>query len=213
MSSPVSLGNLHSGQTGRWADGNGWIYIEPQSNAIDRANKILAGIGNGGGAIKAVYAALKRAGEMAKTQAGRFAAAEYTINKGSFMARTKVDTRVWGGSYGAGGMNITFKGSVIPLLEFNTHYSRGGRLQTTVKRSSGSAILEHAFAAPVFGKTAVFEHTGMTRGPLEQKFGPSTAQMMQNETVIEGMERVITETFDARIDHEIGRILSGAGGR
>lgn len=198
---------------GMWRDGSGFVHIdEVNPGSLERANKILAGIGNGSGAIKAVYSALKRAGERAKTQAGRFAAQEYTINKGTFMGHTKVRSTVSGGSGGAASVSISFMGSVIPLLEFSTKYSRGGHLTTTVKRSSGAAILQHAFVAPVFGSAAVFEHINQTRGPVEQKFGPSTAHMMQNEQVIEQMDKTITETFDQRIDHEISRILNGFGG-
>lgn len=200
--------------SGMWADGSGYVKIDitDPGRAIERANKLLAGIGNGSGAIKAVYFALKRAGERAKTQAGRFAAQEYTINKGSFMSHTKIQTQVSGGSGGAASVNITFRGSVIPLIEFNTSYSRGGALQTTVKRSGGSAILSHAFTSTMFGRLAVFEHVNVTRGPVHQLFGPSTAQMMQNELVIEQMSKTIEETFDQRIEHEISRILSGYGG-
>lgn len=201
--------------SGMWGDGTGFINIrltESNAGSIDRANKLLRHINNGSGAIKAVYAALKRAGERAKTEAGRFAAQEYTLNKGSFMSHTNMKSVVHGGSGGAASVSITFAGSVIPLLEFSTHYSRGGHLTTTVKRSGGAATLEHAFAVPMFGPVAVFEHINQTRGPVEQKFGPSTGQMMQNDKIIEQMEKTITETFDQRIDHEISRILAGYGG-
>lgn len=193
--------------------GGGLIHIEDVGkNSLDHVNKILAGIGNGSGAIRAVHAALTRAAAKAKTEAGRFAAQEYTIGKGAFMGRTKVRTTVSGGSGGATSVSILYAGSVIPLLEFNTRYSRGGSLTTQVKRTGGAAVLQHAFAAPVFGQTAVFEHINQTRGPVEQKFGPSTAHMMQNENVIEQMDKTIQETFDQRIDHEISRILNGYGG-
>ena len=46
--------------------------------SLERLNKILAGVP--GGVWKAASAALKRAGDSAKTKAGQFAAAEYTIN-------------------------------------------------------------------------------------------------------------------------------------
>ena len=181
-------------------------------NSIDRANALLAGISNGGGAIKAVHAALVRAGATAKTKAGQFAAQEYTMKKSSFMVRTKVKTHVDGGFWGASSVRIQFAGRVIPLLEFNTRYANGG-LFTQIKRANSGEALEHAFAAPVYGQTAVFEHVDKTRGPLRQKFGPSTAHMLQNEDVIERMDKAMQETFDKRIDHEISRILHGWGGK
>ncbi len=190
------------GGTSIWIDDVG-------SNSLDHVNKVLASIGNGSGAIKAVYAAAKRAAQRGKTEAGRFAAEEYTINKGTFMSRCKIKTSVAGGSGGATSISISFAGTVIPLIEFNTKYSKGGMLSTQVKRTGGSAILEHAFAAPLYGATQVHEHAYVTRGPVETLYGPSTGHMMQNEIVTEKMEKVISETFDQRIDHEMSRILNG----
>ena len=178
------------------------------SENIDRINKILAGIPSG--AFKVTYAALKRAGDTAKTKAGQFAAAEYTINKGTFMHNVTEKVRTEGGAGGVA--SISFAGTVLPLLEFNTRYSRGGQLTTQVKRNGGAATLEHAFAEKVFGPIAVFERVGAPRFPVEQKFGPSTGHMMQNENVVEKMDETIRDTFDKRVEHEILRVLNGWGG-
>lgn len=56
------------------------------------------------------------------------------------------------------------------------------------------------------------DHVGSPRFPVEQKFGPSTGHMMQNEQVIENMEKTILETYETRIEHEILRVLNGWGG-
>lgn len=191
----------------------GTIRVEKIGNeSIDRINKILAGIP--GGAFKVTYAALKRAGDTAKTKAGQFAAAEYTISKGDFMHNVTEKVRTEGGS-GVGGvasMSISFAGHVLPLLTFNTSFSRGGTLTTKVKRNGGAASLQHAFTAKIFGPIAVFERVGSPRFPVEQKFGPSTGHMMQNEQVVEKMDVTIRETFDKRVEHEILRVLNGWGG-
>ena len=176
-------------------------------NYLDRANKVLAGIQNGGGAIKAVYQAAKRAAQKGKTEAGRFAAATYSISKGAFMAKCKIQTNVSGGSGGAASVSISFAGSVIPLIEFDTKYSRGGGVTTTVK--GASATLEHAFIAPVYGSTQAHEHVNGTTGGVKTLYGPSTGQMMQDEGVSEQMSELIMQTFEERIDHEISRILAG----
>lgn len=93
------------------------------------------------------------------------------------------------------GMSISFSGTVLPLLTFNTTYSRDGTVQTQVKRNGGAATLQHAFVARIFGPTAVFERVGSPRFPVEQKFGPSTGHMMRNEEVIEKMDETIRDTF------------------
>jgi hypothetical protein len=177
---------------------------------LEHANKILAGFP--GGIWKAAYASLKRAGDTAKTKAGQFAAAEYTINKGDFMRNVTEKTAISGGSGGVVSMRISYAGTVLPLLTFNTRYSRGGLLTTQVMRNGGAATLEHAFAEKVFGPIAVFERVGAPRFPVEQKYGPSTAHMMSNERVVEHMDETIRDTFEQRMDHEITRVLNGFGG-
>lgn len=180
------------------------------NGSLDRTNKLLAGIQ--GGAWKAAYNALRRAGDTAKTRAGQFAAAEYTINKGTFMRNVTEKTSISGGSGGVAAMRISFAGRGLPLLEFRTNFSRDGMVQTQVKRDSGPSLLDHAFVARIYGQSAVFERLGASRFPVEQKFGPSTGHMMQNEKVVEKMEQTVQETFDQRIEHEIARVLNGWGG-
>ena len=179
--------------------------------SVDRINKLLAGIP--GGAIKAASSALKRAGDAAKTQAGRFAAAEYTINKGDFMRNTTIKTKSSATTAGVASMSISYVGSVLPLLTFNTSYARDGSVRTQVKRNGGAQLLEHVFVAKIGGHTSTYERIGKARFPLEQKYGPSTGHMMRNEDVIERMDETVRETFERRAEHEIMRVLNGWGGR
>lgn len=183
---------------------------EVGKTSLDRINKLLAGVP--GGIWIATSAAMKRSGETAKTRAGQFAAAEYTISKGSFMHNVSQKTHITGGAGGVVSMSIGFAGTVLPLLTFNTRFSRNGLVQTQVKRNGGAATLEHAFVANIYGSTAVFERVGAPRFPVEQKYGPSTGHMMQNEQVIEKMDETIRTTFDSRIEHEVLRVLNGWGG-
>lgn len=110
-------------------------------------------------------------------------------------------------------MSITYAGNVLPLLTFNTKFSRNGLIQTQVKREGATAVLEHAFAARVFGPIGVFERVTEKRFPIEQKFGPSTAHMMSSEQVVEKMDATVRETFERRLEHEITRVLNGWGGK
>ena len=184
---------------------------EVGSESLSRVNKILAGVP--GGAWKATSSALKRAGDTAKTRAGQFAAAEYTINKGDFMRNVRQKSHITSEAGGIVSLRISYAGSVLPLLTFRTRYSRNGLLQTQVKRDGSPAVLQHAFAAKVFGPVGVFERVGSERFPVEQKYGPSTAHMMQNEAVIEKMDTTIRETYERRLEHEITRVLNGWGGK
>lgn len=184
---------------------------EVGANSLSRINKILAGIP--GGIWKASYAALKRAGDTAKTRAGQFAAEVYTINKGDFMKHVHQKTHIKSEAGDIVSMSITYAGNVLPLLTFNTKFSRNGLIQTQVKREGATAVLEHAFAARVFGPIGVFERVTEKRFPIEQKFGPSTAHMMSSEQVVEKMDATVRETFERRLEHEITRVLNGWGGK
>ena len=175
---------------------------------LERVNKLLAGLGDNGSSIhKAVYNALRRAADSGKTQAGRFAAEQYTISKGQFMSHIRSKTIQKGGHLGVDSVQIIFAGQVIPLIEFHTRFSKDGGVSTSVKRGGGG-VLSHAFIANI-GGTSVFERITTRRFPVEKKYGPSAAHMMMNETVVENMDEHITSVFNERIEHEITRILNG----
>lgn len=183
---------------------------EVGSDSLSRVNKILAGIP--GGVWKATYSALQRAGATAKTRSGQYAAEEYTIRKGDFMSNVHQKTHIGSEGGGVVSLSISYAGNVLPLLTFRTRYSRSGKMQTQVKRDGVATTLDRVFAARVYGPTRAFERVGDERFPIEQKFGPSTAHMMQNPLVVEKMDETIKETFDRRLEHEITRILNGWGG-
>lgn len=178
--------------------------------SIERASKILAGVKNG--AFKAVYWSMKRAGESTKTQAGRYASAQYYINKSKFMDNTRMKTKSQY-SQGSGYVNITYAGYVLSILDFHTRFSKhGGITSVQVMRGGSKGKIDKAFVANIWGHTGAYERTTPKRFPLEEKYGPSTAHMMQNPYVIEEMDKNIHEVFERRIDHEITRILNGWGG-
>lgn len=189
-----------------------FIRIDEIGNdSLGRVNKLLAGIQ--GGVYKATFFALKRAGDTAKTKAGQFAAAEYAITKREFMRNVNSKTQIKSESGGGvTSMSISYAGHVLPLLTFNTKFAKNARVQTQVVRNGGASTLERAFIANIFGSAGVYERVGASRFPVEQKYGPSTGQMMQNDRVINQMDETIQETYERRIEHEINRILSGWGG-
>lgn len=186
------------------------VFIKEDAGLhLDRANKLLAGIGKGSGVFQAVHAALKRAATSAKSKAGSFASSRYYISAGGFKSHVVDKIAMDGGNSSGGvtGVRLTFAGSVIRLIEFQTRFSKDGGVAVSVKRGQGG-VLQHAFIASP-GRMGVYERVGSSRLPIEQKFGPSAAHMMEDEEVTQKMENEIVETFNARIEHEIDRILNG----
>ena len=106
------------------------------------------------------------------------------------------------------GMSIHFSGTVLPLLTFNTTYSRDGTVQTQVKAQRRAATLQR-IRGPHFRPDCRFRSVSARRAPVEQKFGPSTGHMMRNEEVIEKMDETIRDTYEKRVEHEILRVLNG----
>ena len=184
------------------------VYIKEDAGLkLDRANKLLAGIGNGSGVFKAVHAALRRAAQSARAKAGTFASSRYYISAGGFKGHVRDKISMEGGSGGVTGVKLTFAGSVIRLIEFNTRFSKDGGVAVSVKKGGGG-VISQGFIANT-GRLGVYERVGASRLPIEQKYGPSAAHMMMDEEVTKSMENQIVETFNERIDHEIDRILNG----
>ena len=173
---------------------------------LARANALLAGIG-GSAIYQAVGSALKRASQSGRAKAGTFAAQNYTISSSAF--KKHISTRYEENGIGGAVMsaNISFSGSVIPLIEFATSYSKNGGVTVRVKKGGGGNI-SRAFVAN-FGRHGIYERVHSGKGGLKHLYGPSAAHMMMNEDVIQAMDKHITDVFNSRLDHEIGRILNG----
>ncbi|MEG1491139.1 MAG: hypothetical protein RR394_02725 [Oscillospiraceae bacterium] len=175
--------------------------------SLERVKLLLATVP--GGVYKAVGSALKRAGDTARTQAAKIAAAEYTITQATFRKHVRYINH-----FDSSKTEVTFgfKGYVIPLIEFETKHGGDGEVSTRVKRGNAMATLNNAFIAQVYGHTGVYERKSLKRLPIEQLYGPSTAHMMyEKEETSDKLSDIAIETFDKRIEHEIARILNGYG--
>ena len=173
---------------------------------LDRINAVLNGVGNGSGAFRAIGAAMNRAAQAGKTQAARYASETYNISQGAFRSRCNITFKMSGGAGGVSSIEILFAGAVIPLIAFGgTSGGPQGGVHVGPKRGGGS--LRTAFINAVYGTHGVWERVGRKRFPVEQKYGPSTGHMMQDEGVSDKLTDHMLQVFDSRIEHEISRIL------
>lgn len=188
----------------------GGIVVDVAEDSLDKVSKLLAGIS--GGVYKAVGSALTRAAAAGRTAAKQPVTREYAISQSEFLARTKNINHFVRNSSGGISVVFGFRGNVIPLTRFDTRVNNSGQVVTKVKRSGAAATLDRAFSAQMGGHRGIYERVGVSRFPVEELYGPATPQMMySNETVTDEMERKMAETYEARIDHEILRILNGWG--
>lgn len=182
--------------------------IGGDSGSLDRATKILAGFPHG--AEKAIGSAIKRAATSGEAYAARAVGKHYYIKSGDFKQYTSSKRHI----YTSGGettVEIEFRGRHIPLLKFNTKIGGDGRVSAKVKRSSSGDILSHVFRQRVGNQhIGLFERVGESRLPIEEKYGPSTPQMMSaNDDLSQEIGDKVRETFDNRIEHEILAVLNG----
>jgi len=189
------------------------VYFEPGSEQqLERAVKLLAGIPDG--IYKAVGGAVKRAAQRGLTVGMRIVSEEYAIGQNELKASTKhINTVIRDGK---SSVQVTFgyRGSVIPLIRFDTTVSRDGLVSARVLRSNAKTVLDHAFAAQMSGHRGIFEREGARRLPVKELFGPSAVQAFYaHEEAVDKMDEAIRETFDKRIEHEISRVLNGWGER
>ena len=149
---------------------------------------------------------MNRAAKAGKTQAARYASETYNISQGTFRSRCRISFNMSGGKGGVASIEVLFAGAVIPLIEFQgTSGGPQGNVRVSPKQGGGN--LRSAFINAVYGTRGVWERVGRKRFPVEQKYGPSTGHMMQDEGVRDKLTDRMMEVFDSRIEHEISRIL------
>ena len=149
---------------------------------------------------------MNRAARAGKTEAARYASETYNISQGMFRSKCRITFSMKGGNAGVASIDVLFAGAVIPLIEFGgTTGGPQGNVHVGPKRGGGN--LRSAFINAIYGTRGVWERVGRKRFPVEQKYGPSTGHMMQDEGVSDKLTDRMMEVFDSRIEHEISRIL------
>ncbi|MGN1118527.1 MAG: hypothetical protein ACI4RU_07925 [Acutalibacteraceae bacterium] len=186
-----------------------FIVDDVGSNSIDRVKALLAGIPHG--ADKAIGSAIKRAGQSGEAYAARAIREHYVIKAGDFKSYTKSKRKIVSDSMGTS-VEICFTGRHIPLMKFDTKVDSSGRVSARVKRTSARTTLDHVFAQSVgsHGHTGVFERRTSKRLPIEEKFGPSTPQMMEaNDDISQEIGDKVRDVFEERLNHEMLAVLNG----
>lgn len=181
--------------------------IQITAEQIQRVSKILSGVP--GGAQKALSGTINRAMVTARARSAREITKTYQLKAGDVKKSGRITMKHASSSSLVGSIN--YAGNVIPLIEFQVGYGNGGLLRAAVKKGGGGT-LAHAYVANLKYGTRVYERTTTKRDSSQQLYGPSVAHMMENDDVLQEVERATMETVDKRMEHEISRILSGYGG-
>lgn len=183
----------------------GLLNLTISEDSLQKANALLKNIN--GGFERAVSSALKRAAESGKTEAKGAVSKEYAISQGQFLSYTNIVNPSVKSGGGSVSISFGYRGTVIPLTEFNVSVSKEGGVRANVKRANSPKWIPRAFQL-----SGLWRREGSERYPIHKLYGPATPQAIySNPSVQEAVEKKIDETWETRIDHEISRILNGYG--
>lgn len=179
------------------------IKIDPQE--IDRIEKMLTTIPQG--MEKATSSAINRTLQMTRTSATRKAREKYDIKAKDVRDTIKLKRAGKSNSQGA----MISRGTPIPLMKFKVNPSKPNPARkkpvfASVKKSGGS--IKSAFVTSFdSGHAGVFERVGISRFPIKEFYGPSSPQMIGEQSIIEELEDEAQEIMLRRLSHEAVRLL------
>lgn len=152
--------------------------------------------------------AINRATAAGKVAATREVVKLYTVK------RAKINERVTTSRASVGNLeaSVSWRGRPIGLADFQVNPSKPQPtlrpvLSANVLKSTGLKPVPGAFLANVRSGLRAFERSGSSRLPIEALYGPSVPEMLGNESVVEAIETRANEVLEARLEHEITRML------
>lgn len=192
--------------------------IELSAEQLAKAEAALSHIP--GATQKAAAAAINRAAQSAMTAAARSARENYYVKHGDVLKTMKL--------YKATPTDlaamVVSRGYALPLTKFRIspnkpnpakaakarwRKGKSSALVARVRRGEGGPI-PGAFVARVkSGHVGVFRRTSKAKYPVEHLYGPAIPQLLSSRTVSEAVEQRASEQLDARLSHEIERLLEG----
>lgn len=109
---------------------------------------------------------------------------------------------------------VRVSGSPLPLDRYKVspktvQPNRKKQLKISIKKGSTKQIMG-AFIANISG-IKVFKRDSKNRLPISRLYGPSVPQMADDEEIIRKVNEEAPITFNARIEHEVNRILNAGG--
>lgn len=179
--------------------------ITVDSQDLIRAQDFLQQIP--GGVQKATARAINRAAESARTAASRAVRKDYFIDN-----KTVLNTiRIRRASVGNFSASVESRGKLIPLAKWKAA-PLAKPAMAQIKKAGASGWGKGAFWATMkSGHEGIFGRLGKKRKPIQERMGPSVPQLLQEESIVEIIENRAAEVASQRLDHEINRILQGAG--
>lgn len=178
---------------------------------LQSANQLLKHIP--GAFPKAAANAINRSAEGSRTDAVKKVREEYFIQAG----RVRETMEIRRATTSDLTASVISRGRPRALSYFkikpgkSTKRRPNGGVFAQVKKSGGGVIAKSFVAQMASGHVGVFNRSGKDPFPIEQRHGPSVAQMLGSQSVSRYVEREATRRVDERLDHEVYRMLRGYG--
>jgi hypothetical protein len=98
---------------------------------------------------------------------------------------------------------VIASGRAIPLSKFDPRQTKKG---VSTKVWGRRRVLPHTFIISEFGGN-VFVRTSENRFPLRKLWGPSLPKELVGGPVVNAFKQSVKENWDARIGHELERLI------
>lgn len=155
-----------------------------------------------------LWRAINRAATAGRTRASVGIRQQYVIKAGDVKKQIKIRTA----SVNRLSAQIQASGPVTPLMKFKVTPSSPNQMlvRAKVKKQGSQKTIKHGFVTRLSnGHVNVFTRVGSSRYPIQGRFGPSIAQMMDKEGIIDGIQGHAQEVLDNRLEHDFNRLLRG----
>lgn len=153
-----------------------------------------------------LWRALNRAATAGRTRASVSIRQHYIIKSGDVKKSIKLKTA----SLNRLNAQLRASGPVTPLMHFRVtpSFPDIARVRAAVKKG-GMKPIESAFVTRANSGVNVFVREGQSRYPIKALYGPSIAQMLGNDEVLDNVLDRTQEVLDERLEHELSRLLRG----
>lgn len=154
-----------------------------------------------------LWRALNRAATAGQTRASVTVRREYVIKAADVKKRIKI-RKATAANLSA---QIRASGPVIPLMKFDVTptFPDIMNVHARVKKGGKKPIQSGFVTRAENGHVNVFTRAGRNRFPIKGRYGPSIAQMMGKDEVVDDIQTRAQDVLDKRLEHELDRLLRG----
>ncbi|MFF2794977.1 phage tail protein [Lysinibacillus xylanilyticus] len=155
-----------------------------------------------------LWRAINRSATAVRTRSSVAIRSHYIVKAGDVKKRIKIKKATVNGL----SAQIRASGPVTPIMKFDVTPSSPKNTQVSarvLKRGSRKKINNGFVARVGNGHVNVFTRVGSSRFPIQGRYGPSIAQMMGKDDLMEDIIGRGQTVLNERLEHDLDRLLRG----